>query len=121
MSNPTATPVTHAYRHQVALSAATGTAISPAAYMAFGSSDRAYSAEEDTALYDEFCRVPVTNKVDGAMLTVSGVLTGQLAGSRVLREMGVFTAAGVLMGRRVLKPKEFEDSTELEIELAFEY
>ena len=50
MSNPTATPVALAYRHEVALSAATGAAISPAAFMAFGSSDKPYSPDEDTAL-----------------------------------------------------------------------
>lgn len=121
MSNPIATPVALTYRHQVALSAANGTAISPAAFMAFGSSDKAYSPDEDTSLYAEFIRVPVTNKVVGPELTVSGVLTGSQAGANVLREVAVFTAAGVLMGRRVMKPKEFEDSTELEIEIVFEY
>jgi len=121
MSNPTATPVALSYRHQVALSAASGAAISPAAFMAFGASDKAYSPDEDTALYAEFIRVPVTTKVVGPELTVSGVLTGAQAGSNVLREVAVFTAAGVLMGRRVMKPKEFESSTELEVDIVFEY
>lgn len=121
MSNPTATPVALAYRHQVALSAATGNAISPATFMAFGSSDKPYSPDEDTALTAEFVRVPVTAKAVGAELIVTGVLTGIQAGSNVLREVAVFTAAGVLMGRRVMKPKEFEESTELEIEIVFEY
>lgn len=121
MSNPTATPVALAYRHQVALSAATGAAISPAAFMAFGSGAAPYSPDEDTALAAEFVRVPVAVEVVGPELKVTGVLTGAQAGANVLREVAVFTAAGVLMGRRVMKPKEFEDSTELEIEIVFEY
>lgn len=121
MSNPTATPVALTYRHQVALSAANGTAISPAAFMAFGSSDKAYSPDEDTGLYAEFFRVPVTTSVIGAEMTVKGVLTGDQAGTNVLREVAVFTASGVLLGRRVMKPKEFESSTLLEVEIVFEY
>lgn len=121
MSNPIATPASFAYRHQVAMSAATGAAISPAAFMVFGSSDRPYSPEDDTGAYAEFARVPVTYKVVGAELTVSGTLLGSMVGSNVLREVAVLTAAGTLMGRRVVKPKEFEDSTELETDMAFEY
>lgn len=121
MSNPTATPTTLAYRHQVALSAATGTAISKATWMAFGSGDKAYSPDEDVALVAEFARVPVTNTVDGAVLTVRGSMSGVLAANNVLREFGVFTEAGVLMGRRVVKPKEFEDTSEIELDLDFEY
>ncbi len=121
MSNPIATPVTLAYRHQVALSAKTGAAISPAAFMAFGSSDTPYSPEVDTGLYAEFARVAVQTTVDGPVLIVKGVLTGDLAGDRVLREVAVLTQSGVLMGRRVVKAKEFEPGSEIEFELEFEY
>lgn len=121
MSNPNATPTTLAYRHQVAVSAATGDAISKAAWMVFGSSDRAYSPDEDVALIAEFARVPVTCVVVGAVLTVRGNLPGSMAGNNVLREFGVETEAGVLMGRRVVKPKEFEPTSEIELDLEFEY
>ena len=121
MSNPTATPTTLAYRHQVAVSAATGAAISKAAWMAFGSGSKAYSPDEDVALVAEFARVPVTCNVVGAVLTVWGNMGGILAADNVLREFGVFTESGVLMGRRVVKPKEFESTSEIELDLDFEY
>lgn len=113
--------VSHTYRHQVALAAAAGTAIPKTAWMAFGRSDRPYAPETDVALGDEFVRVPVTTQVDGPTLIASGVLTGEAAGGNTLREVGVFTADGTLMGRRVLAPKSFEPDTEFEVELVFEY
>ena len=121
MSNPTATPTTLAYRHQVAVSAATGDAISKAAWMCFGSGDKAYSPDEDVALVAEFARVPVVCVVNGSVLTVRGNLTGIQAGDNVLREFSVETESGVMMGRRVVKPKQFEPSSEIELDLDFEY
>lgn len=121
MSNPNATPTTHAYRSAVALSAATGAAISPIAFMAFGTSARAFSAADDTALYGELVRLPVTAIATGPEVKVIGVLAGIQVGNSVVREVGVFTAAGVLVGRAVLTPKEFEENSELEIEMIFEY
>lgn len=121
MSNPIATPVFTAYRRQVALSAATGAAISPIAFMAFGTSEKPASPDEDTALGAEFARIPVVGVVNGVNVTVTGVLTGALAGTRRVTEMAVFTASGKLVARRVMKPKEFEDFTELEIIMTLEY
>lgn len=116
----TAIAATTAYRHQVALRAANGGALPAAAWIAFGTGARPYTLD-DTALEAEFFRVPANNSVAGVQMTVAGVLTGIDAGAHVLREVGVFSADGTLMGRRVLTPKELEPETQLEIELVFQY
>lgn len=121
MSTPQLVPVTHAYRGMLATAALNGGALSKAAWMAFSESDKPYSPEEDTALEGEFARVPVMGGTNGPSLVVTGQLTGVLAGSRTVRNVAVFTESGVLMGRRVLKPKELEADTTMEIEVTFTY
>lgn len=116
----TAIAATKTYRHKVALSAATGAALPKAAWVAFGAGARPYTLD-DVELESEFCRVPADNRVAGVQMTVAGVLTGVAAGAHVLREVGVFSADGTLMGRRVFTPKELEPETQLEIELVFQY
>lgn len=116
----TAIAATNAYRHKVALTAAAGGALPKAAWVAFGAGARPYTLD-DIAMEAEFFRVSSNNSVDGVQLTVAGVLTGIDAGAHVLREVGVFSADGTLMGRRVLTPKELEPETQLEIELVFQY
>lgn len=115
------TPTTVAYRSAVATAAAGGAPIAPLAYMAFGSSDTPYSPDADTALHEEFVRIPLSVTADGPTVTARGVLTGLQAGVNTVREAGVFTSNGVLAGRRVLAPKELEREAELEIEINFEY
>lgn len=121
MSNPTATPTTLAYRHHIAVCAATGGTVSKAAWMCFGEGSKPYSPDEDVALVAEFARVPVVCTVVGAVLTARATLPGTMAGDKVLREISVETDAGVLMGRRVVKPKEFEPTSEIELDIDFEY
>lgn len=115
------TPATVAYRSAVATAAAGGAPIAPLAWMAFGESAAPYSPDTDTSLRAEFARVPLVVTVQGPNVIARGVLTGELAGMRTVREAGVFTANGVLAGRRVLAPKELERETELEIEIHFAY
>lgn len=114
-------PATTAYRRLVAAAAANGTALSPLAFMAFGTGDAAYAPASDTKLKAEFARVACTRSVDGVTVTARGVLSGATAGSRTVREIGIFTASGVLVGRRVIAPKELEPESEIEIEIEFEY
>lgn len=121
MSTLQTTPVTHAYRNHVATAALMGGVISKAAWMAFSESDAPYSPEEDTALPGEFVRVPIDGAVTGPNLKAVGLLTGELAGDRVVRGVAVFTASGLLMGRRVLKPKELEPGSTMEIDITFTY
>ena len=54
-------------------------------------------------------------------MVARGVLTGVQTGNRVVREAGVFTSTGVLVGRRALAQKELESETEMEVEIHFEY
>lgn len=115
------TPTTVAYRSAVATAAAGGAPIAPLAWMAFGESADPYSPDTDAALRAEFARVPLVVTVQGPNVIARGVLTGELAGLRTVREAGVFTANGVLAGRRTLAPKELERDTELEIEIHFAY
>lgn len=110
-----------AYRHKVALAAANGTVLPRAAWLAFGTGDRAYSPDTEMALQSEFLRVATTNTVEGPRLTISGVLQGSATGSHVIREVAVIASDGTLMGRRVVAPKELEPETEIEFELVFEY
>lgn len=110
-----------AYRHRIALAVAEGGSIPKAAYLAFGSGDRPYSPDTDTALQAEFLRVACTTSVDGVRLTVTGVLKGSATGLNVTREVAVFAADGTLMGRRVVAAKELEPETEITFELVFEY
>lgn len=121
MSNPNATPTAHAYRAAVALSAATGGAISPIAFMAFGTSNRPYSAADDVEVYGEVARVAAVAVANGPEVSVKAVLKGSQAGDSIICNVGAFTASGVLVGRAVVKPKEFEETSELEIEMIFEY
>ena len=114
-------PATNAYRQLVAAAAANGTVLSPLATMAFGTGDRPYSPDSDTTLQAEFTRVACTRSITGVTVTARGVLGGAVAGSRVIREVGVFTSSGVLAGRRVIAPKELEAEAEIEIEVDFEY
>lgn len=115
------TPTTIAYRSSVAAAAGGGTPIAPMAWMAFGSGDTPYSAERDEQLLAEFVRVPLTVTQSGPTLIASAVITGNQAGMNVIREAGVFTSAGILVGRRVLAPKELEAEAELEVGIHFEY
>lgn len=110
-----------AYRHQVALAAANGAAVPRAAWLAFGTGERAYSPDTDIALQAELLRVATTNTVDGVRLTVAGTLLGSATGASVIREVAVIAADGTLMGRRVVAPKELEPETEILFELVFEY
>lgn len=115
------TPVTHAYRAAVATCALTGAAMSRIAFMAFSESSTPYSAEQDTTAPGEFVRVPITGEVSGPSLKVTGLLTGAQTGERVVRSVAVFTQSGLLVGRRVLRPKELEADASLEIEMTFTY
>ena len=110
-----------AYRYQVALACANGSAMPKAAFLAFGSGSRPYDPATDQGLEAEFIRVSTSNSVAGPRLTVKGVLTGAQAGSNVVREVAVLTDTGTLMGRRVVAPKELEPETEIEFEIVFEY
>ena len=118
----TAVPTTIAYRSAVARSAATGEAISPAAWMAVGDGTAPYSPDADAGLAAEITRVPAQATADGPVMRVRATITGALlpAGRRVT-EFGVITAAGVLIGRRVIKPVELEAFGELDLEIEFEY
>lgn len=120
MSAPLPIITANAYRSRVALAAAEGGLMPRAAFMAFGAGSSPYQIS-DTGLEAEWLRVPVINTTDGPLLTVSGLLSGGDAGSNVLREVGVFTDDGVLMGRRVLSAKELEPETRLEFEITFQY
>lgn len=111
---------TTAYRSKVALAAAQGGPLPRAAHLAFGAGDRPYTLS-DTALQSEWLRVPTTNTTSGPLLTVAGVLSGAVAGLNTLREVGVLTEDGTLMGRRVLTPKSLEPETQLEFEITFQY
>ena len=115
------TPLTTAYRHALAVAAATGGAISAAAFMAFGTGSKAYSPDTDTALDAEFARIPLASVVTGPELVASASLTGTLLGDRAVREIGIFTASGVLMGRKVIRPIELEPFGLIDIEITFEY
>lgn len=120
MSTIQSIAATYAYRRKVSLAAANGTAISKIAFLAFGSGDKPYSLD-DTRLDKEFKRVDATVSVQGVELLATGSLKGLDVGSRTLCEVGVFTADGVLVGRRVLAPKQFEPETEMDFELTFQY
>lgn len=120
MSKVDAVATTYAYRQKVAKAAANGTAISKIAYMAFGTGSRAYTLD-DTSLEREFKRVAVSTHVTGVQLIATATLKGQEVGAHVLREVGVFTADGTLVGRRVIAPKEFEPETEMDFEITFQY
>lgn len=120
MSTPLPMISTTAYRSHIALAAAQGGPMPHAAFMAFGAGASPYQIS-DTQLEDEWHRVATINLSDGPLLTVTGLLSGVDAGSNVLREVGVFTQDGVLMGRRVLTAKELEPETRLEFEITFQY
>ena len=115
------TPTTIAYRSAVASAAAGGAPIAPLAFMAFGQDGMPYNPDTDTALHAEFVRVPISCTIQGATVVARGVLTGAQTGNRVVREAGVFTSNGVLVGRRALAQKELESETEMEVEIHFEY
>lgn len=115
-----AVATTAAYRAKVASAAAEGGLLPKASYLAFGSGDTPYSID-DTALENEWLRVPTTNTATGPLLTVTGVLLGAEAGLNVLREIGVVCEDGTLMGRRVISHKELEPETRLEFEITFQY
>lgn len=114
-------PASRAYRQLVAAAAANGTVISPVATMAFGTGEQPYAPESDTQLQAEFTRAACAKSVAGVTVTAVGILRGTVSGSRVTREVGVFTASGVLIGRRVLAPKELEPEAEIEVEIQIEY
>lgn len=120
MSNSNLIAATYAYRRKVALAAANGTAISKITHLAFGSGDRGYTLD-DTRLQNEFKRVAASASVNGVELLAAGTLKGVDVGSNTLREIGVFTADGTLVGRRVVTPKQFEPETEMDFELTFQY
>lgn len=120
MSTINSIATTYAYRRKVALAAANGSAISKITYLAFGSGDKPY-ALDDTGLQNEFKRVSASASVDDVELLATGTLTGVDAGNHTLREIGVFTADGTLVGRRVVAPKQFEPETEMDFELTFQY
>lgn len=111
-----------AYRQSVALAAANGTAISALAFMAFGTGDDPYDPENNTALQNEVLRLPLLNvTAQGPTVRAIGLLSGTQAGVHVIREAGVFTASGVLVGRRLIGCVELISEAELEIEIEFEY
>ena len=112
---------TTAYRRLVAMAAANGTVLSPLSVMAFGTGSAPYEPGSDNRMQAEFARVTCTRSVDGVTVTARAVLTGAVSGNRTVREIGVFTASGVLVGRRVIAPKELEAESEIEIEIDFEY
>ena len=114
-------PATTAYRKLIAAAAANGTVISPISYMAFGTGAAAYAPESDTKLAAEFKRIACTRSVNGVTVTARSVLTGADALGKTIREVGVLTASGVLVGRRVIAPKELEQESEIEVEIDFEY
>lgn len=118
----TAVPVTVAYRSAVALSAATGNAISPAIWMAVGGGSSPYSPDTDVALDAEIVRVAAVAEAHGPVMRVRATVTGALLPEGVsITEFGVLTESGVLIGRRVIKPVELEEFGELDLEIEFEY
>lgn len=116
----TAIATTNTYRQRIAQAAAAGGALSPIARIAFGSGQRPYSLD-DTALQAQFAQVAATVTRAGVLVTATAVLTGAQAGSNALREVGVYTADGTLVARRVVAPKEFEPEMQIEYEITFQY
>src|SRR5690554_3443198 len=116
----TAVAATNAYRHKVAQAAAGGTALPRISHIAFGEGDRPYSLD-DVDLQSRFLTKTATVSVAGVMVTATAVLLGTEAGTRTLREVGVFAVDGTLVGRRVIAPKQFEPETQIEFELNFQY
>ena len=116
----TAIAATEAYRSKVALACATGAAISPIAFIAFGEGQLPYDIGQ-VAMQSEFARVAATVSRNGLLVTAKATLLGPTVGSRVLREIGALTADGTLVGRRVVASKEFETDTEMDFEITFQY
>lgn len=117
-------PASHAYRRLVAAAAANGTVISPLATMVFSDRDTPYQPETDTtatATAGEIARVAITRTVNGAAVLAVGVLQGAVTAGRTVRSVAVLTGNGVLVGRRVIAPKELEPEAQIEVEIAFEY
>ena len=116
----TAIAATYAYRHMVAQAAASGGELSPISFLAFGDWSNIYDMEQ-TALQSEFVRVPASLSVSGVTATARATITHSHVGGNVLREIGAFTASGVLVGRRVVAPKEFDGDTEMDFEVSFQF
>jgi hypothetical protein len=116
----TAIAATNAYRQMIAQAAATGGAVSPIAFVAFGTGETPYTVD-DIALNAEFLRIAASVSRNGVIVTAAATITGAQVGSRVLREVGAFTASGILVGRRIVAPKEFEPDTDFDIEIDFQY
>ena len=112
---------THVYRSAVASAVAGSAPLAPAQYVVFGEGGRTYSPETDTEMDSPFAQSLAECSTEGVTLIVRGKLTGQQAEGRVVREVGVLTSDGTLMGRRVVAPKELEVESEYEVVLKFEY
>lgn len=112
---------TTAYRSHLALAAATGAALSPIAYLAFGEGTRAYSPDEDTALEAEALRLPATATSAGPEVTASATLPGSAVAGQTITEVGAFTASGVLVARKTIAPIELEPYGEMDFDIVFEY
>lgn len=112
---------TDAFRSAVALAVANGGTAPQATTIAFGTGTTLPSVE-DVQLEAEFHRQPLTTATaTGVMLQLTGTLDGGDAGSALVTEVGVFSAAGVLMGRRVFQPKQLEPETSIEFSLDFQF
>lgn len=112
---------TVAYRSHLALTAATGGALSPIAYLAFGEGTRAYSPDEDIALQAEVLRLPAVATATGPEVTASATLPGSAVSGKTITEVGAFTASGVLVARKTIAPIELESYGEMDFSIVFEY
>lgn len=119
MTSPILTTAT--YRSHIALAAATGSALSPIAYLAFGEGTRAYSPDEDTALEAEVLRLPATTTAAGPEVTATATLPGSAITGLAITEVGAFTASGVLVARKTIAPIELEPYGEMDFSIVFEY
>lgn len=117
----TTIPATEVYRQKVSAAAASGGSLPAASTIAFGIGTTA-PGPADTALETEVHRQDLGSAyADGTVLTCSGKLQGSDSGDNQITEVGVFDAAGDLMGRRVFQPKELEPESSLEFTLNFQY
>ena len=112
---------TNAFRSAVALAVANGAAAPQATTIAFGTGTTLPSVD-DVGLEAEFHRQPLTAATaTGVMLQLAATLDGSDAGSALVTEVGVFSASGILMGRRVFQPKKLEPETSIEFTLDFQF
>lgn len=119
MTSPILTTV--AYRSHLAAMAAAGGALSPIAYLAFGTGTRAYSPDEDVALEAEVLRLSASTTVTGPEAAVVATLPGSAISGERITEVAAITASGVLVARKVIAPIELESYGEMDFEIVFEY